>query len=86
MVCEASIVGAFRMIAIFIGVFVLVRFLGQLMNAKRNMADQEEDRINRQNLKYAREQTKKNFGKTRVLGKKDRASDIEDVDFQEVED
>ncbi|MDG1427459.1 MAG: hypothetical protein P8M19_01180 [Crocinitomicaceae bacterium] len=86
MVYEASIVGAFRMIAIFIGVFVLVRFLGQLMNAKRNRADQEEDRINRQNLKNAREHTKKNLGKTRVLRKKDRASDIEDIDFEEVED
>ncbi len=86
MVAEASIVGAFKMIAMVVGVFVLVRFLGQMMNAKRNMADQETDKVDRENLKNAREQTKKNLGKTKILSKKDRSNDVEDIDFEEVDE
>jgi len=43
-IVEASITGLFRTVLIILGAFVLLRFLGQLMMAKRNM--EEERKIN----------------------------------------
>jgi hypothetical protein len=42
MIVEASIVGIFKTVLLILGAFVLLRFLGQLMIAKRNM---EEERM-----------------------------------------
>jgi len=85
MIAEASITGLFRTIAIIVGVFVLVRFLGQLMNAKRNVNEQASDAAERDSIKRAQEHSRKNIGKTNVIGKDKGSSDIEDVDFEEVD-
>ncbi|MCJ8290070.1 MAG: hypothetical protein HRT58_10435 [Crocinitomicaceae bacterium] len=84
---EASFTGLIRTVLIIIGVFIVVRFLGQMMNAKRNMAEQEHMKSQENNLKTERERTAKNLGKTSVI-KKGRSSsnDIEDVDFEEIID
>lgn len=73
------------MILIIVGVFVLVRFLGQLMNAKRNANEQTADAAQREQIRKAREHTKKNLGKTNVIGKNKDSNDVEDVDFEEVD-
>jgi hypothetical protein len=39
---EASVSGLFRMILIILGVFVLLRFIGQILIAKNNIASQNE--------------------------------------------
>lgn len=72
----------FRTILIIIGVLVIVRFIGKLMNAKRNLGEQE--RHNRQREAYQREkeETQKNLGKVTILrGRKE----AEDVDYEEVD-
>lgn len=83
---EASFPGLIRTILILIGVFVIVRFIGQMMNAKRNMAEQESMKEREENLRKAREQTARNLGKTTILknGKRN-SGDIEDVDFEEID-
>ena len=84
---EASFTGLIRTVLIIIGVFMVVRFLGQMMNAKRNMAEQ--DRMNEQEskLKSERDRKAKNLGKTSVMNKgRSSSGDIEDVDFEEVID
>lgn len=81
---EASVTGLVRTLLIIVGVIVLLRFLGQLMNAKRNM--EEERKLNAQQRKFSqeKERKRKNLGKTSLL-KKDQGSDnIEDVDFEEM--
>jgi len=84
---EASFTGLIRTVLIIIGVFVLLRFLGQLMNAKRNMAEEQRMKDQAEKLKKAREKTAKNLGKTTVIKNgKSSSSDIEDVDFEEVDD
>ncbi|TNE75994.1 MAG: hypothetical protein EP333_03345 [Bacteroidetes bacterium] len=85
MIAEASIVGVFRTILILIGALVVLRFIGQLMQAKRNM--EEEREMNRRSRHHAqeREQVNKNFGKTRVVDHLDSKNGVEDVDFEEVE-
>lgn len=84
---EASFTGLIRTVLIIVGVFVVLRFLGQFMNAKRNVAEQDQMKKRENNLKSERERTARNFGKTSILKNGKRASgDIEDVDFEEIDD
>lgn len=41
-IAEASLTGVIRMVFIIIGVLVVLRFVGQLMLAKRNIAEEKE--------------------------------------------
>jgi uncharacterized membrane protein len=84
---EASFTGLIRTVLIIIGVFVLLRFIGQLMNAKRNMDEEQQMKDRAEKLRKAREKTAKNLGKTTVI-KDSRAGsgDVEDVDFEEIDD
>jgi hypothetical protein len=87
MVIESSVSGFFRTILIVIGFIVLLRFIGQLMNAKRNL--EEEKRLKEELSNYERDQKKSkvNFGKTSILNsnlKKSATSPIEDVDYEEL--
>ena len=87
MIQEASITGLFKTLMILIGVFVLLRFLGQLMNAKRNM--EEERQLNAHDRKIQKEKAykQKNLGKTKVVSRNQSPgnSGVEDVDFEEVD-
>ncbi len=90
MVVEASIPNAFRTILVIIGAIVLLRFIGQWMNAKRNM--EEERRLNKQQREFQNERDKKlkNFGKVNVFSRKSKNTthlkgNVEDVDFEEVD-
>lgn len=82
---EASFTGLIRTVLIIIGVFIVVRFIGQLMNAKRNVAEQEEMKGREQALKHERDRVAKNLGKTNVVKKGQRSQDVEDVDFEEID-
>lgn len=83
MLVEASITGVVRTILIIIGVLVVLRFIGQLMQAKKNM--EEERALNERDRKLRNEKERKrnNLGQTNLLRKDDRV-DAEDVDFKEV--
>ena len=87
MLVTASITGVFKMVLMLIGAFVLLRFLGQLMQAKRNM---EEERVLLRKQREAEKERAwklKNFGKTSILRsskKANKVSIVEDVDFEEI--
>ena len=85
MVVEASVTGLFRTLLIIVGAIVLLRFLGQLMNAKRNM--EEERQMNESQRKFNEEKArkKKNLGKTNIVNRGSNSGEIEDVDFEEVD-
>ena len=85
MLVESSIPGLFRTIIIIVGVLVLLRFIGQLMNAKRNM--DTERRMNEDKRKAEKEKKEKNrnLGKTNVLKENRSGQNVEDVDFDEVD-
>ncbi len=84
---EASFTGLFRTVLIIIGVFVVVRFLGQLMNTKRNLSEQEQMKSQDEELKSERERMARNFGKTTIIDKgRNTSGDVEDVDFEEIKD
>ena len=81
---EASVTGLVRTLLIIIGVIVLLRFLGQLMNAKRNM--EEERKLNAKQRHFNKEKERKNkhLGKTSILDKNQGSDNTEDVDFEEM--
>lgn len=77
-----SISGLFKTVLILIGVFVALKFIGQLMIAKRNIAEQNSIREQNVRLKKEREYVEKNKGKISISRKSN--SNSEDVDYVEV--
>lgn len=84
MIVEASITGLFRTLLILIGVFVLLRFLGQLMNAKRNMDEERKLAMKDRKFQKEKERKKVQLGKTSIIKKAPQSA--EDVDYEEVSD
>ena len=92
-VVEASVTGFIRTILIIIGAIVALRFLGQLMIAKRNM--EKERAMNERQRKFEQERSQKikSFGKMSILGGSKKKStqttdytEVEDVDYEEVKE
>lgn len=79
-----SVAGVFKMILMIIGGLVALRFIGQLLIAKRNI--EEERRLNKQNQKFRADQKEKlkTFGKTKILKNNEVKGGVQDVDFEEV--
>lgn len=76
----------FKTILIVIGAFVLLRFLGQLMRAKRAAHEQEQQKKRDSAVQKRKEFIKKNEGKVFVIPK-DAAideSDVEDTNHKEI--
>ena len=85
-IAEASITGVFRMVFIIIGVLVVLRFVGQLMIAKRNIAEEKEMDRRRKAQNAEARRKRKHLGKTQILGKKQSSNDgFEDVEFEEID-
>ena len=82
MIIESSVTGLFRMLLIIVGAFVLLRFIGQLMNAKRNMDEERSIYERERKLRKEKEKKEKNLGKTNILNRGD--NDAEDVDYEEL--
>jgi glutamyl-tRNA reductase len=91
MIVEASVTGIFRTILIIIGTLALLRFLGRIMIAKRNL--EEERSIFKAQRKQEKEleKIKKRFGKTDIVNDNSNSNHIkinpdkvEDVDFEEI--
>ncbi|HNS43512.1 MAG TPA: hypothetical protein PKN22_12205, partial [Taishania sp.] len=62
-----SATGVFRTILIIIGIIVVLRFIGQLLNAKRNMETERKLNQNAREFEEERLRTFKNYGKTRII-------------------
>ncbi len=83
MIAEASIGGLFKTILIIIGVFVLLRFLGQVMIAKRNLDEERADLKREKDFTRERNRKMKTFGKVSV-SKDSPRGDVQDVDYEEI--
>lgn len=79
-----SISGTFRMILIIVAIFVILRFIGRLMVAKRNMDEERNFNQNNDAYRRAKEKSEREKGKVNVVERGYR--DAEDVDFEEVKD
>lgn len=85
MVVESSLTGLFRMLLIIVGAILLFRFIAQFMNAKRDMEAERVMNEERRKFNEEKERVAKTVGKTRIIKDKSTLnSDIEDVDFDEI--
>lgn len=74
------------MILIIVGVLVVLRFVGQIMIAKRNLAEEKDLDRRKKAQDVEAKRKKRNLGRTQILGKRRSSNDgIEDVDFEEVD-
>ncbi len=83
-ILEASVPGLFKTILIIIGALVLLRFLGRVMIAKRNLDQERADLAREKEFVRERNHKIKNFGKVTVNSKTKGA--VQDVDYEEVKD
>ncbi len=87
---NSSLIGIVKTVLIIIGLMVVLRFIGQLMIAKRNI--EEEREINKRANEIANERLYKlrNFGKVKIhknsndINKKGTNSNTEDVPYEEI--
>jgi uncharacterized membrane protein len=80
-------VGFFRTILIIVGVIVVMRFIGRLMIAKRNIEEHERLNKAKKAQDQMREKARRNFGKTTIskLGKS-KYNDGDFVDYEEIKE
>ena len=83
MVVEASFVGLIKTTLIVIGAMVVVKFIGQLMIAKRNINEQNRMKQAEFHLRKEKEHFEKNKGKISIL-RKDTIRNVQDVDFEDI--
>jgi len=77
--------GLIRTILIIIGVTVVLRFIGQLMIARRNQDEDRRAKAARDLERRQRNYVEKNKGKTTLMRTKNKpAEPFEDVDYEEV--
>lgn len=77
-----SITGAVRMILMIIAVFVVLRFVGRLMTAKRNLSEEKRLQAQQEAYKKAKDVSKRREGKVHIVNG---PANAEDVDFEEVD-
>ena len=77
-----SIPGLLKTVLILIGVFVALRFLGQMMIAKRNLAEQNALKEQKNQLNKEKAFVERNKGKISISKNKNRSA--EDIDFEEI--
>lgn len=83
MVVTASISGVLKTILMLLGAMVVLKYLGQLMIAKRNIAEhsrfrEEQDKIQKQKAHFER-----NKGKISIL-RNGTPGNVKDVDYEEI--
>lgn len=79
-----SITGLFKTLLILIGAFVVLRFFGQLMIAKRNLAEEKEMKEREKRFEREKRDKERTLGKTQVLRGGNPKEDVQDVDFEEM--
>jgi uncharacterized membrane protein len=77
-----SIQGVFRTILIIIAVLVIMRFIGKLMIAKRNLDEERAHDRSQRAHEQAKKESELNKGKIHIS--KVTKGDVEDVDFEEI--
>ncbi len=87
MIVEASFTGLFKTGLMIVGALVLLRFIGQIMEGKRNLEEEKRSKAERDKYESDKKKSKLNFGKTSIINnnsKKSTSSNIEDVDYEEI--
>ncbi|MGV3611517.1 MAG: hypothetical protein ACO1N0_11245 [Fluviicola sp.] len=83
MIVEASLSGLFKTILMILGALILLRFLGRVMIAKRNLDEERADLAREKAFVKERNEKLKNFGKV-TISKSGPRDNVQDVDYEEI--
>ena len=83
MVVTASISGVLKTILMLLGAMVVLKYLGQLMVAKRNIAEQSRFREEQDKIQKQKSHFEQNKGKISIL-RNVNLSNVKDVDYEEI--
>jgi hypothetical protein len=83
MVVTASISGVLKTILMLLGAMVVLKYLGQLLVAKRNIAEQNRFREEQNKIQKQKAYFERNKGKISIV-RNVNPSDVKDVDYQEI--
>lgn len=82
---EASFIGVVKIALIVLGAFIVLRFLGQLMNAKRNLDEEKQFEGKKKAYEELKRESKRNEGKIKISDKKKTSKDYKEyTDYEEV--
>lgn len=82
---EASVVGLVKTILLVIGLLIVLRFVGQLMQAKRNLEEDEKFHAHKKESEAQKQASQRNAGKISLTDKKKSAKEYGDyTDYEEV--
>lgn len=84
MIYEASVTGLIRTILIIIGVMVVLRIIGRIMVARREMEKENQRRKAEKAFEKEKQHKINNFGKVKISDKSSTSSDEDYVDYEEV--
>jgi phosphotransferase system glucose/maltose/N-acetylglucosamine-specific IIC component len=79
-----SITGVFKMALMIIGALVVVKFIGQLMIAKRNLEEEKREKEAQNKFEKEKIEALKSFGKTKIVRKEDINGNVQDVEHEEI--
>ena len=85
MIQEASVTGLIRTILIIVGVLVVLRLIGRIMMAKREMENENRQRRAEKAFEKERQQKIQNFGKVNSSDRPANSSNEDYVDYEEVD-
>ena len=83
MVVTASISGVLKTILMLLGAMVVLKYLGQLMVAKRNIAEQSRFREEQDKIQKQKSHFEQNKGKISIV-RNVNLSNVKDVDYEEI--
>jgi hypothetical protein len=83
MVVVASPSGVVKTILMLLGAMVVLKYLGQMMVAKRNIAEQNRFKEEQNNIQQQKQHYERNKGKISIL-RNVNPRDVKDVDYEEV--
>lgn len=81
-----AITGVVKTVLILIGVFFILRLLGRVMIAKRNMEEEKKMKHFEQQKQKARKNHLKNEGKVKILKSKSSSDDDQYADFEIIDE
>ena len=83
MVVTASVSGVLKTILMLLGAMVVLKYLGQLMVAKRNIAEQSRFREEQDKIQKQKSHFEQNKGKISIV-RNVNLSNVKDVDYEEM--
>lgn len=86
MIFQAGIVGVFKTVLILLGIFFVLKIIGRIMMARRNMDEEKRLKAEEKRHQEAKKEHLKNQGKVSILKSKSKPQEGDYTDFEIVDE